>query len=123
LYKLDELDLDTEGENQHGFRRNRSTTTAALTIQSLILNALDRGKKVLLYSIDMSAAFDLLRPDTLENLLPDIPAPLRRSLMDYIYNREMRVRIADSTSEPRLLTTGCIQGSVLGPRLDVWKKA
>jgi hypothetical protein len=37
--------------------------------------------------------------------------------MDYLYEREMQVVVGDAMSDPRKLATGCIQGSVLGPRL------
>jgi hypothetical protein len=45
---------------QHGFRKNHSTTTAALTVQNIIAKALDKKKKVIVVLTDMSAAFDLL---------------------------------------------------------------
>jgi hypothetical protein len=45
---------------QHGFRKNHSTSTAALTVQNIIAKALDNKKKVIVISRDMSAAFDLL---------------------------------------------------------------
>jgi len=36
-----------------------------LELQSVVAEALDQGKIAVVYSIDMSAAFDLLRMDTL----------------------------------------------------------
>jgi hypothetical protein len=45
---------------QHGFRKNHSTSTAALTVQNIIAKALDNKKKVIVILTDMSAAFDLL---------------------------------------------------------------
>jgi len=51
---------DLEGRHQHGFRRNKSTTTALIEIQAAIATGLDTGKKTATYSLDMSAAFDLL---------------------------------------------------------------
>lgn len=41
LRKLDQIDGDTVGENQHGFRTSRSTTMAALSIQSIVADSLD----------------------------------------------------------------------------------
>jgi hypothetical protein len=49
----------------HGFWRNHSTATAALTIQKSIARALDKKKKVIVVLTDMSAAFDLLDKDVL----------------------------------------------------------
>jgi len=42
---------------QHGFRKNHSTATAALTVQNIIAKAMD-NKKVIFVSTDVSAAFD-----------------------------------------------------------------
>jgi hypothetical protein len=54
--------LETDGWNQHGFKANHSTTTAALEIQDRLAHYLDSGLKCVLYSVDLSAAFDLIRP-------------------------------------------------------------
>ncbi len=53
------------GTHQHGFFPCRSTTTALLTIQDYICRNLDDNKIVLLFSADLSAAFDMLRPESL----------------------------------------------------------
>lgn len=117
LRKLDQISEDTVGENQHGFRTSRSTTTATLSIQSIVADSLDRNKMVLMYSIDMSAAFDLLRHDIMDNIMKKYEAPLRRCVMDYLKGRRMTVSINGENSPERALVTGCIQGSILGPRL------
>jgi hypothetical protein len=49
-----------EGLCQHGFRRHHSTTTALLQLQHLISKHLEDGYKCLVYSVDLSAAFDVL---------------------------------------------------------------
>jgi len=36
--------IDSFGDHQHAYRKNHSTTTAGLTLQSLIANELDREK-------------------------------------------------------------------------------
>ena len=51
---------DLTGKAQHGFKKNRSTTTAGLTIQSILTRALDRNNYALMASIDLSAAFDVV---------------------------------------------------------------
>ena len=48
------------GTHQHRFSASRSTTTAALTLQDNISGKLDSNKVVLMYSADLSAAFDML---------------------------------------------------------------
>lgn len=117
LRKLDQIGDDTVGENQHGFRKSRSTTTAALSIQSIIADSMDRRKFVIMYSIDMSAAFDLLRHDLMDSIMAHYGSPLRRCVMDYLDGRRMFVSVNGKNSSEKMLTTGCIQGSILGPRL------
>jgi hypothetical protein len=60
-----------EGENQHGFRKNHSTETALLMLQSKLAQILDKGDPGIIYSFDLSAAFDLLRPDKFFELFKD----------------------------------------------------
>ncbi len=60
LAKLDSGYPNIEGQHQHGFRRGRGTHTALLEIQNVISSALDANKCTTVYSIDMTAAFDLL---------------------------------------------------------------
>ncbi len=54
--------LDTDGPNQHGFLASHSTTTAAIEIQNKLAEYLDSNKMCMIYSVDLSAAFDLIRP-------------------------------------------------------------
>jgi hypothetical protein len=104
---------------QHGFRRNHSTTTAALTIQNNIARALDKKKKVVVVSTDMSAAFDLLDKKI---LLPrmaklGIPQNLIRIYDDFLSNRKAFVQCNQSSSEDFNVPVGCVQGSPSGPYL------
>jgi hypothetical protein len=50
---------------QHGFRQNHSTTTATMSIQNFMARVLDKKKKLVVISTDMSAAFDLLDKEIL----------------------------------------------------------
>ena len=47
--------VDLTGENQHGFKKERSIVSAALQLQSQISRALD-----VLSSLDLSSAFDIV---------------------------------------------------------------
>ena len=60
---------------QHGFCRNCSTATACLTLQSLIARALDDNKFVLMASLDLSAAFDIVNVPLLVKRLRVIGLP------------------------------------------------
>ncbi len=74
---------------QHGFWRNHSTATAAvIIIQNSFARALNKKKKVIVVSTDMSAAFDLLDKDV---LLPwmaklGIPTNLIQIYNDFLWH-------------------------------------
>jgi len=115
---LDKIDTELpeiEGVHQHGFRKGRSTVTALLELQNEIVQNLDKDRKVGTYSIDMTAAFDLLRPDIFHKL--DLPQSIMNTLMDFLSNRKMKVIYSSNSSMERNLNVGCVQGSVLGPKL------
>ena len=61
IYELEEINkVDLTSENQHGFKRKHSTSTAALSLQSAIATALDNNKFAIMASLDLSSAFDLV---------------------------------------------------------------
>ena len=104
---------------QHGFRKNHSTNTAALTLQSLIARAMDRKKKVIVISTDMSAAFDLLDKDV---LLPrmkkmGISQKFIDIYNDFLSDRKAYVECNGSKSQIFDVPIGCVQGSPSGPYL------
>jgi len=106
------------GAHQHGFRRNHSTSTCLMVLKDLLATKLDEKKQCILYSLDLSAAFDMLRPDTFflkfKNVLPD---GVLRILIDFLSDRKFFVNVADSNSLIVDVERGCPQGSVLGPVL------
>ena len=104
---------------QHGFRKNHSTATAALTIQNAIARALDKKKKVIVVSTDMSAAFDLLDK---EILLPrmmklGVPNNLIQIYDDFLSERKAYIQCGQSVSSEFNIPVGCVQGSPSGPYL------
>ena len=48
------------GANQHAFKKCHSTSTAGLTIQSLLAHALDNNNYAALVSLDLSATFAVI---------------------------------------------------------------
>ena len=52
--------MDLTGINQHGLKKDRSTTTAGQAIQSALARALDQGQYSLLANLDLSSAFDMV---------------------------------------------------------------
>jgi len=117
LAKLDSLG-ELDGVFQHGFKANRSTVSAMLELQEFVATNLDDGNVVGTYSIDLSAAFDVLRPDVFyTQLKEEIPENLMAILLDFMSNRTFKVQVNNDTSLPKNLKVGCVQGSILGPRL------
>jgi hypothetical protein len=105
-----------EGDAQHGFRKQRSTVTALLEMQHELASNMDRNHHVLMYSIDMSAAFDLLKPDVFHSQTP-INSQLLDILLDFMTERTFQVKIKSALSDVKALHVGCVQGSILGPKL------
>jgi len=117
LARIDALG-ELDGSFQHGFKKNRSTTSAMLELQDFVATELDKNKIVGTYSIDLSAAFDLLRPDIfLQTLREKIPLNIMQVLMDFMSERSFKVDVHGIRSKPKGLSVGCVQGSILGPRL------
>jgi len=115
---LKELNGITDGSHQHGFKAHHSTTTAMLALQEIIATKLDDKMNVVVYSLDLSAAFDMLRVDTfVEILKDDIPEWLLSVIIDFLTERRCTVGVEGSRSSLRDVPLGCVQGSVLGPRL------
>jgi exonuclease III len=105
-----------EGDHQHGFRKGHSTETALLTIQSMISKILDEKRSGIIYSIDLSAAFDLLKPDKFVDLYKDkLSEGLLFAIADFLSNRQFCINSGDSSKLD--LDRGCVQGSILGPKL------
>ena len=57
--------LDLTGKQQHGFKKSKSTATAGALLQSLIARAADDNQYVVMASMDLSAAFDLVNVELL----------------------------------------------------------
>jgi hypothetical protein len=118
LSRLNDELGDQEGDHQHGFRKNHSTETALLTLQSYMANALDSKKNGLIYSVDLSAAFDLLKPDKFFDMFKDkLSEGLLFCIMDFLTARKFIVQVNECCSDSQSLDRGCVQGSILGPKL------
>jgi len=120
LSRLEQETKGLEGTWQHGFRNGHSTVTAALELQSIICHIVDRGKIACVYSVDLSAAFDLLRVDTLLETISSrttISGGLKHILIDFLTERKMMVEVDNIRTDAIDLPIGCVQGSILGPRL------
>ena len=111
--------LDFTGKQQHGFKKNKSTATAGLLLQSIIARAADDNNYVLMASLDLSAAFDLVNIGLLIERLRVIgfPKDLIRLIEVWLKDRKFYVEINGVSSRIYESNDGTIQGSVLGPVL------
>jgi len=101
------------------YKPGSSTTTACLTIQDFISTALDEGKIALMYSIDLTSAFDLIRPSLLVKAMLNsgIDKKLIQVILNFLTNRTGFVDFKGQNSYVSKIPIGCVQGSVLGPVL------
>jgi hypothetical protein len=61
----DENECNLTGQNQHGFKCKRSTSTLSSQLQSIIARALDEDKYVLIASLNLSSAFAIVNVNLL----------------------------------------------------------
>ena len=107
------------GIEQHGFKKNKSTITAGLTLQSEIARKMDLNKYAVMSSLDLSAAFDLVNLDLLLGRMRriGIPEDIIQLLEVWLRRRYFYVEANGSNSEIIENNIGTIQGSILGPIL------
>ncbi len=109
---------DVDGVHQHGFRTHHSTTTPILDIQQIVAENLNQKRDCINYSVDLSAAFDMLRRDTLHNIIKgEFSKGLHNVIYDFLSDRKCVVSIGEKRSVELKVSCGCVQGSVLGPKL------
>ena len=123
LKRLEEIakenNVDLTGNNQHGFKKERSTITAGLAIQSEIARELDSDNFTAMSSLDLSAAFDLVNLDLLLIRMKKmgIPKDIIELLEIWLRDRFFYVEANGSNSRVIENDIGTIQGSILGPIL------
>ena len=103
---------------QSAYKPFHSTESALLRVFNDVALHLDSRRVVLLAMIDLSAAFDTICHDQLLHLL-DKEYGVRESALSwfssYFRDRHQFVQIASFESDKVPLSSGCPQGSVLGP--------
>ena len=111
--------IDLTGIQQHGFKKSKSTSTAAQLLQSLISRVTDENNFALMASLDLSAAFDLVDVELLIKRLRimGLPMDLINLIRTWLTDRKQYVEISGHSSAILDLNSGTVQGSILGPLL------
>ena len=111
--------IDLTNKNQHGFKKAKSTTTLSLELQSLIARALDEDKTVLVSSLDLSSAFDVVNVKLLLKRMRIIglPEDIIELVAVWLKNRVYYVSIDEINSTLFDILLGTVQGSILSPIL------
>jgi hypothetical protein len=111
--------VDFTNKQQHGFKRKSSTSTLMAVLQSEIARALEDEDFVIVASLDLSSAFDLVDINLLMKCLAvvGLPADVLRLIRAWLVNRSFYVSIDGTNSTLYDLLLGTVQGSILGPVL------
>ena len=104
---------------QYGFRKDISTTHAALELIETITSAIDNKKHCAGVFIDLKKAFDTVDHDLLlqKLIVYGVRGITYDWLSNYLRNRRQYVKVDDHSSNLLDVTCGVPQGSVLGPTL------
>ena len=105
--------------NQHGYRRQYSSTTNLLEYWNFVTGTLEQGKPLDVIYFDFSKAFDSVPHGPLLNKLPayNIAGKVADWIEDWLKERTQRVVINGRASCLRSVSSSVPQGSVLGPIL------
>lgn len=102
---------------QHGFRKARSTTSNLLSYMADVMPVVDGGGQVDAAYFDFKKAFDLVDNDRLLQKFASVgfTPHLLQLFASYMRDRQQYVDYAGHVSEPYYTRSGVSQGSNLGP--------
>ena len=105
--------------DQSGNKKQHSTETLNILMSDLALEVMDRKQVTALVLLDLSKAFDSIDHMSLLKKLRAMGTSKEAIewFRSYLTGRKQSVRIGCETSEPRLVSYGVPQGSILGPAL------
>ena len=114
-----QADCSLTCKNQHGFNKERSTTTASAEIQSKVAALMDQDQYVGMASMDLSAAFDVVKVDLLLERLTKMgmPPDITNLLEVWLIYQQSYVEVHNCCSQYYDSNCGTVQGSILGPVL------
>jgi len=106
-------------ECQFGFKKNHSTEMALIVLIDKIVNALEKNEHVIGIYLDFAKAFDTVDHNILLMKLQHygIRGTTLSWFRSYLNNRTQVVKYNNIISNPKNVTCGVPQGSILGPLL------
>ena len=106
-------------DNQYGFQKGKSTSSAVLHLSRLIKRCLVNKEYGCAIFLDLAKAFDTVNHDLLIKKLNNlgVRGPILEWFQSYLENRLQTVVINGVKSDPLVMSHGVPQGSVLGPLL------
>ena len=105
--------------NQHGFRKNHSTTSAIIASAALWMESIQKGLMVGMVNFDLSAAFDCISSRILlEKMeLMGFGPKCLKWIKSFLEGRKQIVKVGEALSDPLDLMHGSQQGGCLSPFL------
>ena len=116
---LEENNLQNETNNLHGFRRNRGTQTAILTLHETISKHLSLKHKVDIACRDVTKAFDKIWHTGLKYKITELGlhSCYEKTLSNYLTNRTASIKIGHISGPKFKLESVIPQGACLSPTL------
>lgn len=108
-------------ENQHGFVRNRSTTTNLMCYVTDISRAMESKQQVDAVYVDFAKAFDTVPHIVVIEKMKHMgfPSWITSWLLSYLSDRNAFVTVNSASSKSFEICSGVPQGSVLGPLIFI----